>query len=112
MDPKTRIEHALERALSHCEAAEAPPGLSSALHYAIFPGGHRIRPQLCVAVAMACGDDAPAVTDGAAASIELMHCASLVYTTSPPSTMRPRDGENRLSIVPTVNRSPCWQATR
>lgn len=83
MDPKTRIEHALERALSHCEAAEAPPGLSSALHYAIFPGGHRIRPQLCVAVAMACGDDAPTVTDGAAASIELMHCASLVHDDLP-----------------------------
>jgi geranylgeranyl diphosphate synthase type II len=34
-------------------------------------------------VASACGDDAPAVTDAAAASIELLHCASLVHDDLP-----------------------------
>ena len=48
-----------------------------------FPGGARIRPQLCLAVAPACGDDDPALTDAAAAAIELLHCASLVHDDLP-----------------------------
>jgi geranylgeranyl diphosphate synthase type II len=51
--------------------------------YAVFPGGHRIRPQLCLAVAQACGDGDPAAADAAAASIELLHCASLVHDDLP-----------------------------
>jgi geranylgeranyl diphosphate synthase type II len=42
-----------------------------------------VRPRLCLAVASACGDDAPAVTDAAAAAIELLHCASLVHDDLP-----------------------------
>ena len=48
-----------------------------------FPGGARIRPRLCLAVAQACGEDQPAVTDAAAAAIELLHCASLVHDDLP-----------------------------
>ena len=53
------------------------------LRYAVFPGGARIRPRLCLAVAQACGEDQPAVTDAAAAAIELLHCASLVHDDLP-----------------------------
>jgi geranylgeranyl diphosphate synthase type II len=42
-----------------------------------------VRPRLCHAVAGACGDDQPALTDAAAASIELLHCASLVHDDLP-----------------------------
>jgi len=53
------------------------------MRHAVFPGGARIRPQLCLAVAKACGDDAPALSDAAAVAIELMHCASLVHDDMP-----------------------------
>jgi geranylgeranyl diphosphate synthase type II len=49
----------------------------------VFPGGARIRPRLALSVAEACGDDQPAVSDAAAASIEFMHCASLVHDDLP-----------------------------
>lgn len=83
MDVGRRIETALDVAVSHLEAPGAPPQLAEAIRYAVFPGGHRIRPRLCLAVALACGDDDPAASDAAAASIELLHCASLVHDDLP-----------------------------
>lgn len=83
MDIKTRIERALDGAIAHCETADAPPGLAGALRYAVFPGGQRIRPRLSLAVAMACGDDRPHVSEAAASAIELLHCASLVHDDLP-----------------------------
>ncbi len=83
MDATTRIETALEAAIERAEVACSPPKLAAALRYAVFPGGARIRPRLCLAVAAACGDDHPALTDQAAAAIELLHCASLVHDDLP-----------------------------
>ncbi|WP_112320710.1 polyprenyl synthetase family protein [Oceanibium sediminis] len=74
-----RIEKALAEALARPSGASAPPKLAAALQHAIFPGGARVRPQLSLAVAEACGDDRPALSDAAAISIELIHCASLVH---------------------------------
>src|SRR5580700_5180358 len=81
MHTSERIERTLERAIALAQGAGAPPLLASALHYAVFPGGHRIRPQLCLAVAQACGDGLAATA--AAAAIELLHCASLVHDDLP-----------------------------
>ena len=78
-----RIEQALHDALVSGADASAPPRLAAAVRHAVFPGGARIRPRLVVAVAHACGDDAPALTDAAAAAIELLHCASLVHDDLP-----------------------------
>ena len=83
MRTKTRIEQALAEAVASIEADGAPPRLAAALCHAVFPGGARIRPQLCLAVAAACGDDDPRLADAAAASIELLHCASLVHDDLP-----------------------------
>ncbi|CAO4143517.1 Farnesyl diphosphate synthase [Methylorubrum aminovorans] len=83
MDVCRRIEAVLDVAVSHAEAPGAPPLLAEAIRYAVFPGGHRIRPRLCLAVAQACGDDDPAASDAAAAAIELLHCASLVHDDLP-----------------------------
>jgi len=83
MEPLNRIELALVEAVSAAEARGAPPKLAAALRHAVFPGGARIRPLLCVAVAQACGDDDPALCNGAAAAIELLHCASLVHDDLP-----------------------------
>ena len=83
MHPAQRIEQALERAVAAAGGPGAPPLLAAALHYAVFPGGHRIRPQLVLAVARACGDRDPASADAAAAAVELLHCASLVHDDLP-----------------------------
>ena len=83
MSMPERIEAALELHFSHIQSLSAPPRLMSAMRHAVFPGGARIRPQLCLAVAKACGDDAPALSDAAAVAIELMHCASLVHDDMP-----------------------------
>jgi len=83
MDPKTRLEKALHYAMARAGAGEAPPKLAQAMRHAVFPGGARVRPQLCLAVAAACGDDQPALAEASAASLELMHCASLVHDDLP-----------------------------
>lgn len=83
MDPAIRIDRALEAALARACDRGCPPGLAAALRYAVFPGGARLRPRLCLAVARACGEDDPASADAAAAAIELLHCASLVHDDLP-----------------------------
>lgn len=83
MDLTPRIERTLEQALRAAAGADCPPRLADALHYAVFPGGARIRPRLALAVAKACGDDDPAAADAAAAAIEFLHCASLVHDDLP-----------------------------
>jgi len=83
MDALQRIEQALEAALSKGMSDDSPPLLQQAVRHAVLTPGSRVRPRLCLAVAMACGDDVPAVTDAAAVSLELLHCASLVHDDLP-----------------------------
>ncbi|NNK78054.1 MAG: polyprenyl synthetase family protein [Litoreibacter sp.] len=78
-----RIEAAILRSIRSGQAGAAPPKLAAALEHAVFPGGARIRPQICMSVAKACGDDMPAMADAAGAAIELIHCASLVHDDMP-----------------------------
>lgn len=78
-----RLEDALAESFSHLDGADTPPTLARALRHAVFPGGARVRPRLCLAVAAACGDDAPRLSAGAAAALELLHCASLVHDDLP-----------------------------
>jgi geranylgeranyl diphosphate synthase type II len=83
METIKRIERALAGALAGTEASDAPPRLARAMSYAVFPGGARVRPRLCLAVAEACGARDTALADAAAAAIELLHCASLVHDDLP-----------------------------
>lgn len=83
MNSHTRIETALLAALALAQDHAGPPKLTAAMRHAVFPGGARIRPQLTLAVARACGDGDPQLTDAAAAAIELLHCASLVHDDLP-----------------------------
>ncbi len=83
MDAVNRIEKALGEALDIANGPGRPPRLAEAMHYAVFPRGARVRPRLVLAAAAACGDDSPALTDAAAAAIELLHCASLVHDDLP-----------------------------
>ena len=88
MDLSPRIDKAMRAAIAHAQGAQTAPGsvpgrLAAALNYAVTPGGARIRPTICLSVALACGDDRPALADRAAIALELIHCASLVHDDLP-----------------------------
>ena len=83
MEASARIEICLERAVEAASNKPCPPRLAKAVHYSVFPGGARVRPQLSVSVAAACGDPESTVAEHAGAAIELLHCASLVHDDLP-----------------------------
>jgi geranylgeranyl diphosphate synthase, type II len=83
VDALALIERSLTQLVARVEGPGSPPGLLAAVRHALFPGGARIRPRLCLAVARACGDKGTSVALAAAYSIELMHCASLVHDDLP-----------------------------
>jgi geranylgeranyl diphosphate synthase type II len=83
VDARTQIEQSLRRAIGLTQGSGGPPTLAAAMRSAVFPGGARIRPRLCLAVARACAVDQPALAAAAASSIELLHCASLVHDDLP-----------------------------
>jgi geranylgeranyl diphosphate synthase type II len=83
MEIEARIESALELAIAKATAAPCPMRLAEAIRYAVFPGGGRVRPGLCLAVARALGDPDPGLANSAAVAVELLHCASLVQDDLP-----------------------------
>lgn len=83
MEAVARIEACLETAIEHATAEPCPPKLASAVRYAMFPGGARVRPLLTLSVAAACSCKDEEIAEGAAAAIEMLHCASLVHDDLP-----------------------------
>jgi geranylgeranyl diphosphate synthase type II len=83
MDAGQRIEKALSAAMSDLLDPSGPPLLAAAMRHSVFPGGARVRPRLSLAVATACGEDCPGLSEAAAAAIEILHCASLVHDDLP-----------------------------
>jgi geranylgeranyl diphosphate synthase, type II len=83
MNMESRITSALESILADATKAPCPERLREAIRYAVFPGGGRVRPTLCLTVAKAYGDPAPQLADAAAVAVELLHCASLVQDDLP-----------------------------
>jgi geranylgeranyl diphosphate synthase type II len=82
-DADSKIEEVLDAVVGRATDRTCPPLLARAVRYAVFPGGARMRPKLCLAVAAAHGDDDPRLSAAAAAAIELLHCASLVHDDLP-----------------------------
>lgn len=78
-----RLDATTAAVLARAQGGDAPGKLASALHYAVTPGGARIRPTILLSVAMACGDDRPELANAAAIALELIHCASLVHDDLP-----------------------------
>jgi geranylgeranyl diphosphate synthase type II len=76
------LREALEAYLAALEVAPELGSLEEAVRYALDPGGKRIRPVLCLAVAESAGGDLEAALPGAAA-IELVHTFSLVHDDLP-----------------------------
>ena len=83
MNAIQRIEKTLAHALGETEGSLTPPLLARAMNHAVFPGGARVRPRLCLATAAACGQGGSELAAAAAAAIELLHCASLVHDDMP-----------------------------
>ena len=83
MQSNDLIEKALEKTIRANEHPNGPPRLAGAIRHAVFPGGARIRPKLCLAVAQACGATNFDLAIGAAVALELVHCASLVHDDLP-----------------------------
>ena len=84
MDAGKQVERALQAAIGAAASRDCPPLLAGAMRHAVFSGGARVRPQLCVAVAAACGGGAALkLAVHAGSSIELLHCASLVHDDLP-----------------------------
>ena len=76
-------EQYLEEAMAEHATAQCPPLLAQALNYAVFPGGARVRPKICKAVALANNSSDVGLATAAASAIELLHCASLVHDDLP-----------------------------
>ena len=83
MNTGAQIERYMARTLGWTTGQGGPPRLSEAMHHAVFPGGARFRPRLCLAVAGACGARQAPAALAAAVAIELLHCASLVHDDLP-----------------------------
>jgi geranylgeranyl diphosphate synthase, type II len=83
VDAVALIERSLAGSLEMARGFGEAPLLVAAMRYAVFPGGARIRPRLCLAVSRACAAEPPPLCLGAATAIELMHCASLVHDDLP-----------------------------
>ena len=64
------------------KAKERPATIHGAMRYAVFAGGKRLRPVLCLAAAEACGGEVSAALAPACA-LELMHTYSLVHDDLP-----------------------------
>lgn len=77
------LEQALAALVDRAATNGCPPLLSQALKYAVFPGGARVRPKLCLAVAVANRAEDMKLALSAACAIELLHCASLVHDDMP-----------------------------
>ena len=77
------IEEALDRLLPPAEAH--PQHLHRAMRYSVFSGGKRLRPQLLLRVAHACGCTAVEgdLAMRVACAVELIHAASLVHDDLP-----------------------------
>ena len=76
-------EQYLEEAMAEHATAQCPPLLAQALNYAVVPGGARVRPKICKAVALANNSSDVGLANAAASAIELLHCASLVHDDLP-----------------------------
>jgi geranylgeranyl diphosphate synthase type II len=75
------LEEALTRALPPRELA--PARLHAAMWDAVFPGGRRARPLLCLLVAERYGQGDDELVMRMATAVELVHCASLVQDDMP-----------------------------
>jgi len=89
-----------EETLEDCFPASDRTLINKASRYALFPGGKRIRPLLCVAAYRACGGRRDSEVMPFACAIELIHSFSLIQDDLPcMDNDRERRGKPTLHIV-------------
>ena len=76
-----RVEEDLDRLLP--PESEPPAGLHRAMRYAVFAGGKRLRPALCVAAARCVAGPAPEAAWRCAGALECLHTYTLVHDDLP-----------------------------
>lgn len=79
------LQQVIEAALLAYLPQSRHPGaksLDQAIHYAMFPGGKRLRPILALMGARIFNDD-PREAMGAACAVEYIHCSSLIFDDLP-----------------------------
>lgn len=79
-DAVSEVDAAMDRFLP--QPGEEPGLIHEAMRYAVFAGGKRIRPALCLAAAEACGGKRKRALR-AACAVELVHTYSLVHDDLP-----------------------------
>ncbi|MDO4904666.1 MAG: polyprenyl synthetase family protein [Lautropia sp.] len=92
------LDRVLPAAASGLEPGLAPELLHEAMRYAVLGGGKRVRPLLVYAAGELVDAD-PAVLDGAACAVELIHAYSLVHDDMPAM-----DNDDMRRGRPTVHR--------
>ena len=79
----SNYEDTLRGVLTDATGIHCPERLRAAIFHAVFPGGKRIRPRLCLSVYQAYGCSYSKVVERFSIAIELLHCASLVHDDMP-----------------------------
>jgi geranylgeranyl diphosphate synthase, type II len=82
MLPADELRDVVEEYLRSLQFSPDLGGLDETLRYSLEPGGKRVRPVLCLAVADACGGSVEGALP-AAAALELVHTFSLVHDDLP-----------------------------
>lgn len=77
------VSEGLKRALASSHGHSLSCRLAQALDYAVLGGGKRLRPRLLLSVFRSCGGNIDEIAELTAASVELIHCASLVHDDLP-----------------------------
>src|SRR5687767_2528617 len=76
---RAQIERSLDEGILACRPERT---LDSAIRYAVFPGGKRIRPMLAMSICSDLGGDVLTFAP-VAGTLEIMHCASLIHDDLP-----------------------------
>jgi geranylgeranyl diphosphate synthase, type II len=97
---ESRLEPRFERALQDYFPASDRTPVNVASRYALFPGGKRIRPLLCITVFRACGGRRDSEVMPFACAIELIHNFSLIQDDLPcMDNDRARRGKPTLHVA-------------
>ncbi len=82
-DPLLDCEEDIREYLAEHTTTQCPPLLAKAMEYAVFPGGARVRPQLCTAVALANNSSDRPLAAAAAPPGEFLPSATRVHDEQP-----------------------------
>ena len=102
-DPLLDCEEDIREYLAEHTTTQCPPLLAQAMEYAVFPGGARVRPQLCMAVALANNSSDRPLAAAAAATVELATPTAIATSTATTPI-----ASAAIVMAPSETRSAIW----